>query len=477
MRVNITYPAVPDRQQGFQCPFNECRKEHSLADCGVDVILNKTLTRLQEEVERSKQEAKESEWRTRITIQDPWEVAGISSLRPQEPGSHTFHGGRLIATWIMAEQGKLKFEAEVTYEDIGSAVVDDDSPKLDALRKTQELARTEMDCLVCYALFCDPLTAGCGHTFCRSCLHRILDHSPHCPVCRRRLALNPLLNRAACPSNERLDRIIETFWIDELRTRREAIAAERHGQFEGFDIALFVLTLAFPMMPTFLHIFEPRYRLMIRRAMDGNRTFGMVLPKRARSANEPNFYELGTLLRIVNVQYYPDGRSLIETIGISRFRVLRHGTVDGYAMCDIERVDDISLEDEEAVEAQEATTPSPDVEGSESSESDKPSETSTRSVFKPKSLAEIETMTTASLMEFALDFVSRMTTESVPWLAERMLSIYGECPEDPAIFPWWFASMLPVRELEKYRLLGTSSVRDRLKICCSWIVEWESSHW
>jgi hypothetical protein len=146
-------------------------------------------------------------------------------------------------------------------------------------------------------------------------------------------------------------------------------------------------------------------------------------------------------------------------------------------MCDIERVDDISLEDEEAVEAQEATTPSPDVEGSESSESDKPSETSTRSVFKPKSLAEIETMTTASLMEFALDFVSRMTTESVPWLAERMLSIYGECPEDPAIFPWWFASMLPVRELEKYRLLGTSSVRDRLKICCSWIVEWESSHW
>ena len=33
-------------------------------------------------------------------------------------------------------------------------------------------------------MFYDPVTYSCGHTLCRWCLNRCLDHNPVCPVCR-----------------------------------------------------------------------------------------------------------------------------------------------------------------------------------------------------------------------------------------------------------------------------------------------------
>jgi hypothetical protein len=90
---------------------------------------------------------------------------------------------------------------------------------------------------------------------------------------------------------------------------------------------------------------------------------------------------------------------------------------------------------------------------------------------------DLASVPTAELMDFAVAFVTRMRERSVPWLTSRILAIYGECPNDPAVFPWWFASILPVKETEKHKLLSTSSVRQRLKMCCKWIIELESSRW
>lgn len=42
------------------------------------------------------------------------------------------------------------------------------------------------------------------------------------------------------------------------------------------DIPIFVCTVAYPGMPCPLHVFEPRYRLMMRRCIEtGTRKFGM----------------------------------------------------------------------------------------------------------------------------------------------------------------------------------------------------------
>ncbi|OHE92762.1 ATP-dependent protease La domain-containing protein [Colletotrichum orchidophilum] len=253
----------------------------------------------------------------------------------------------------------------------------------------------------------------------------------------------------------------------------DALAAEAMNRHREFDIPIFVCTLSFPMMPTFLHVFEPRYRLMIRRALEGDRTFGMVLPQRPRTANDTHFVQYGTLLRIVNAEYFADGRSLIETSGISRFRITRHGILDGYLVGKIERIDDMSIAEEEDLEATETQRALERYESAATHQS----EDSTMPRPITTTPEDLSTMPTSDLLTLGVSFVQRMRQQSVPWLAQRMLAIYGECPNDPALFPWWFASILPAKEYEKYKLLETRSVRERLKICCGWILEWESSRW
>ena len=45
----------------------------------------------------------------------------------------------------------------------------------------------EFDCILCRRLLFESVTTPCGHTFCRLCLDRALDHSAHCPLCKTSL--------------------------------------------------------------------------------------------------------------------------------------------------------------------------------------------------------------------------------------------------------------------------------------------------
>jgi len=73
-----------------------------------------------------------------------------------------------------------------------------------------------------------------------------------------------------------------------------------------------------------LHIFEPRYRLLIRRCIERQRPFGIVLIRNGPEVGagaEP--YEVGTEAKIVAESPLPDGRSYIVTRGERRFAVDR----------------------------------------------------------------------------------------------------------------------------------------------------------
>jgi Lon protease-like protein len=421
-----------------------------------------------------------SEFFTHITVHDRWRVAGLSSLEEkQQTGSRVLNGSTIVATYTLAEVGELEYSSEVSYSSVGAD--ENEVHKFDAelFLRLKESVRTEMDCHVCYALFLDPLTTTCGHTYCRTCIHRILDHSDLCPICRRTISIQAQVNPRSAPSNARLVSVINGFWADLVVLRSQAYRLEQQVDHGGFDVPLFVCTLSFPSMPLFLHVFEPRYRLMIRRAMEGDRTFGMVLGKSASEAGEPHFMELGVLMQIVNIEFFPDGRSLLECVGVSRFKVTRQGWLDGYVVADIEKVDDISLAEEEALEASEVSResgrPIPETQTPTVVSVDPELESTARSPLIAVSVGDLDSMSTRELVDFGVGFVRRMQADSVHWLAARMLAIYGECPTDPSTFPWWFACVFPVSEAEKYRLLGTSSVRDRLKMSCRWILEWESS--
>lgn len=479
-RTNISWPATENRLQGFECPFAECKKEHALGDCSIDVTLNKVLEIVETAFEQNRKAAESSDISTCIAAADPWAATGIPTLEQKDHAPQTLKGGRILSTYAMAAAGKLSYGHDLTYTAVGAT--EEELAEVDtvAFSRLKEAVRVEMDCQICYALYLDPLTTTCGHTFCRHCLQRVLGTSRHCPVCRRALSMHPQVNPNSTPSNERLKDMITGFWAEKEEARTQAVRIEQQAELAGeFDIPIFVCTLSFPAMPTFLHIFEPRYRLMVRRAMEADRTFGMVLPSRPSSPGGTPFCEVGTLLRIVNIEFFPDGRSLLETVGISRFRVTRHGSVDGYIVAKVEKVDDVSIAEEEATEIAETTTgqgvqtfithalpegeaaplldPSPDQ--------------------SPLTVEDLDQKSTRELVEIGAAFVRRMSTQSVPWLAGRVMAVFGECPTDPVLFPWWFASVLPVSDDEKYRLLGTSSVRQRMKICCQWIVEWELSRW
>lgn len=166
----------------------------------------------------------------------------------------------------------------------------------------------------------------------------------------------------------------------------------------------------------------------------------------------------------------PDGRSLIETVGTYRFRLLRHGSLDGYLVGKVERIDDVSIAAEEALEAAETASSTRNFSAQDHFGAP-PHHTSPR---RPLSVSEVDSLPTRDLMEIGTSFVKRMREQSAPWLNNRVFQAYGECPTDPALFAWWFASVLPIHEVQKYQLLGTTSVRERLKICAQWIVALEA---
>jgi Lon protease-like protein len=83
-------------------------------------------------------------------------------------------------------------------------------------------------------------------------------------------------------------------------------------------------TVLFPGMVLPLHIFEPRYRLMIRRCIKLNDPFGVVLIKQGREVGGGAVpYEVGTSAHITSVERLPEGRMNIQTVGYKRFRIER----------------------------------------------------------------------------------------------------------------------------------------------------------
>lgn len=399
------------------------------------------------------------------------------AVREKGPQDYTSAGGRLLATYSMAVAGKLDYRAEVEYDDAQNLEHHErmeDIALLDILRDT---AHKELDCQVCYNLMHDPVTAPCGHTFCRICLARVLDHSMHCPMCRRNLPIPPSLRRQT--SNLSLVSLLQALCPDMVTARAAAIAADEAGGIGELDTPLFVCTLAFPTQPTFLHIFEPRYRLMIRRAYESNRQFGMMMYNQGGQnqgdLGPVSFKEYGVMLQILNVHMFPDGRSLIETRGMFRFKVIAHGTLDGYTVGRVQRVEDVGLSEEERLEAQEIAAASPNGVGLFTNlDGQTAMQRHTESSDRP---VDLNRLTTQQLLSVGLDFITKMQAHSAPWLHQRILQSHGGPPNDPAVFPYWFASIIPIIDEEKYQLLQTSSVRERLKIVVGWIRRIENQRW
>ncbi len=95
-------------------------------------------------------------------------------------------------------------------------------------------------------------------------------------------------------------------------------------------------TLLFPRAQLPLHIFEPRYRAMIRDALAGDRLIGMVQPR--TGGEPPALFDIGCLGRIEGCEELEDGRFNIVLEGLGRFRIAREARVETpYRQVDADR--------------------------------------------------------------------------------------------------------------------------------------------
>jgi Lon protease-like protein len=92
-------------------------------------------------------------------------------------------------------------------------------------------------------------------------------------------------------------------------------------------LALFPLSnvVLFPRVKTPLHIFEPRYRQMLREVLDGDRHIGMAVVRpehQDEMPGDPPLLPVGCCGEIAEFQRRPDGRSDVVLHGVWRFRIL-----------------------------------------------------------------------------------------------------------------------------------------------------------
>ena len=118
--------------------------------------------------------------------------------------------------------------------------------------------------------------------------------------------------------------------------------------------------LLFPGSQLPLHIFEPRYRAMIRDALASDKLIAMIQPRPTGgddddSGNSQSLFEIGCIGRIAACDELDDGRFNIVLEGLSRFRIAREAEVaTPYRQVDADRSGFDEAEDEVLAFAQRA---------------------------------------------------------------------------------------------------------------------------
>lgn len=111
----------------------------------------------------------------------------------------------------------------------------------------------------------------------------------------------------------------------------------------AIELPLFPLNVVlFPGMVLPLHIFEPRYRLMVTECQREHKPFGVVLARSESEHMQEEPYLVGTMAEIRELDELEDGRFNIIAIGLQRFRILSQHRERPYLSGLVELYEDVS---------------------------------------------------------------------------------------------------------------------------------------
>ncbi|MBX3111315.1 MAG: LON peptidase substrate-binding domain-containing protein [Fimbriimonadaceae bacterium] len=115
------------------------------------------------------------------------------------------------------------------------------------------------------------------------------------------------------------------------------------------EMPLFPLNaVLFPHADLQVHVFEDRYREMVRDCVQYDSGFGVVLIRSGSEVGpgaEP--YMVGTAVRIVKVQTFEDGKMDVHVRGQRRFRIRKLDESRSYLVGHVEPVVELEVSDEE----------------------------------------------------------------------------------------------------------------------------------
>lgn len=96
-------------------------------------------------------------------------------------------------------------------------------------------------------------------------------------------------------------------------------------------------TVLFPTAVLPLHVFEPRYRALVRDCLGGARELGVVLIERGSEVGGGDVRtDVGTVAHIARAEELPDGRWGLVTVGARRLRVAEWLPDAPYPLADVE---------------------------------------------------------------------------------------------------------------------------------------------
>ncbi|CAO3690062.1 unnamed protein product [Umbelopsis vinacea] len=231
--------------------------------------------------------------------------------------------------------------------------------------------------------------------------------------------------------------------------RQEALKKEEEQA--SLYTPIFVCSIGYPTIPCYLHVFEPRYRLMIRRCISpgASRRFGMCMRLAGNS-----YSDIGTMMEIQDVEPLNDGRYLVKTVGLFRFRVKQQDMRDGYHTAQVERYDDDDSDGDNDLKVEKAF-------GQVINHNE--------SALVPRS--------TESMVREASRFGKQLQRSNVPWILQRIIRTNCKVPSDASSLSWWMAATIPIDDQEKLQILELTSARDRLSLVCEWINEVKKQWW
>ncbi|XP_037944955.1 LON peptidase N-terminal domain and RING finger protein 2-like [Teleopsis dalmanni] len=214
---------------------------------------------------------------------------------------------------------------------------------------TNLIDASDFDCVLCCRTLWKPVVTPCGHTYCRVCLDRCMDYTSSCPLCMSPLVepnVNQLYQGASSPVPLSLAKRPVTKFLEAAMKRFIPDSYEKRSRQEMNmepSVPVFICTTAFPHVACPLFVYEPRYRLMVRRAVEsGEKQFGIVQPHKGKS----RYYDVGTILDIRDCVMLRDGCSILSTVGCKRFKILTRNEKDGYETAKVEYIYDETISDE-----------------------------------------------------------------------------------------------------------------------------------